>query len=68
MKIVKHNGEGQTYCVGCLAADRQPLHWDSWITEIQYDSGKSMGCLCGECLKNAVKYLRINLNPSDDDA
>lgn len=60
MKIIKHKGSGQTYCVGCLAAGRQPLNWDSWITEIQYDSGEKLGCFCPECYKNAVKYLRLD--------
>ena len=66
MKIIKHNGEGQTYCVGCLAAGRQPIHWDSWITEIQYESGEKMGCFCGECFKNVARYLRIDKEVNND--
>ena len=60
MKIIKHNGNGQTYCVGCLAAGEQPIHWDSSIIEIQYDSGNKMGCFCYDCYKKAAKYLNID--------
>lgn len=60
MKVIKHNGEGQTYCVGCLAAGRQPIHWDSWITEVQYDSGDKLGCFCYECFVNVKKYLHLS--------
>lgn len=66
MKIIKHNGNGQTLCVGCLALGKQPIHWDSWITEIQYENGKEMGCFCGECYKNAAKYLRIDKEATDE--
>jgi hypothetical protein len=67
MKIIKHKGNGQTYCVGCLAAGRQPLQWDSWIIEIQYDSGKTIGCFCGECFKKANEYLRIKSEGEADE-
>lgn len=60
MKIIKHKGNGQTYCVGCLAAGRQPIHWDSWITEIQYESGDKLGCFCYECYKNVSAYLKLD--------
>lgn len=59
MKVIKHKGEGQTYCVGCLAAGRQPIHWDSSIIEVQYDDGNKMGCFCYECFKSVKKYLGL---------
>ncbi len=61
MVIIKHTGNGQTLCCGCLAAGKQPIHWDSWITEIQYDSGEKLGSFCYECFRNAAKYLRIEV-------
>lgn len=60
MKIIKHNGNGQTYCVGCLAAGRQPIQWDCFITEVQYDGGKTLGCFCLECYAKVSKYLGLS--------
>lgn len=59
MKIIKHDGNGQTYCSGCIAAGRQPIQWDCFITEVQYDDGKRLGCFCLECYANVCKYLGI---------
>lgn len=59
MQIIKHTGEGQTYCVGCLASGRQPIQWDSSIIEIQYDDNKTLGCFCYNCFKTVNAYLRL---------
>lgn len=59
MQVIKHNGNGQTDCVGCLAAGRQPSTWDSMITEVRFDSGKKIGCFCPACFKNVAKYLGL---------
>ena len=62
VKAFRHNGEGQTLCVGCLASGKQPLQWDSFIIEVQYDDGDTVGCFCHECFMNVKKYLHIKDN------
>ena len=59
MKVFKHKGNGQTMCVGCLSQGKQPIHWDSFIIELQYDTGTKLGCLCYQCFDKANEYLRI---------
>lgn len=62
MKYIKHTGEGQSLCSGCLVRGRQPINWDSMLTEVQYNSGTIIGVYCSDCLKQ----LKTQYQFSDD--
>ena len=59
MQIFNLDGNGQSICSGCIAKNKQPLHWTSMLVEVRYDGGSFIGRYCSECLSEVKKYKFI---------
>lgn len=61
MYALKRTGHGQTLCAGCLAKGKQALNWDSWLYEVKYEGGTTIGNYCGECLAEIRKHNKVEV-------